>query len=360
MKYQGSLRIGCLCVGLCLIFVMLCPAIGLAGTPTLGPTHRASGPPVALPGDREGWWDEPPDLYGSVMSSEIISILGFETETANDFYSSAPTIIYEAVWWGEYFNDDGTGPNVSAFNLRFYDDAGGVPGSLIAEYPGTTPTETIPQGQGPDGPIYEYHASVTVDIGVGSYWFSVQACDHVYPPQWGRLSAGQVTGYQSMLRSEWAGYPDWTPTEQIWGIPLDASQRFYTTPPVVGACCYFDLHCESLVELNCDQLGGVWQGPETTCDPNPCPFVPMACCFPDGHCEPLSQAACDEGGGSSGVSINCDPNTCPQPSMACCFWTDTVSSPRNRPAYSKAGFHSGIRPPVTNHSAHSLAHAAVQ
>ena len=28
MKNQGSLRIGCLCLGLCLIFVMLCPAVG--------------------------------------------------------------------------------------------------------------------------------------------------------------------------------------------------------------------------------------------------------------------------------------------------------------------------------------------
>ena len=85
--------------------------------------------------------------------------MGSRREIANDFYSSAPTTIYEVVWWGEYFNDDGTGPNVSAFNLRFYDDAGGVPGSIMAEYLGSTPTETIPLGQGPDGPIFEYHAS---------------------------------------------------------------------------------------------------------------------------------------------------------------------------------------------------------
>ncbi len=126
MKDQGSLRIGCLCLGLYLILVVLCPAVGIAGSPTLGTTHRGSGPPAVLLGDRDGWWDEPPDLNGEPMSSEIISVFGLETELANDFYSSAPTTIYEVVWWGEYVQEEGE-PNVSAFNLRFYDDAGGVP-----------------------------------------------------------------------------------------------------------------------------------------------------------------------------------------------------------------------------------------
>ena len=266
-----------------------------------------------------GWWDEPPDLNGIAMTSEIISYLLLETETANDFYSSAPTTIYEALWWGGYFNWYEGDPNVIAFNLRFYADAGGVPGSLIAEYPEAIPTETIALGQGPEGPIYEYHASVSVNIGEGSYWFSVQACDHAFPPQWGRLAAGQVTGSQATFRSEYFAYPDWTPSEQIWGVPLDASQRFYAVPSVPRACCFVDLHCEFLLPVDCLQLGGAWQGPGSTCDPNPCPSVPMACCFPDGHCEQLSQAACAEVGGSSGIGMSCDPNSCPQPAMACCL-----------------------------------------
>ena len=93
MKDQGSLRIGSLSLGFCLMFAMLCPAIGIAGSPTLGTTHRASGPPAVLLGDRDGWWDEPPDLNGVVMSSEIIAIYGLEDEVANDFYSPAPTTI---------------------------------------------------------------------------------------------------------------------------------------------------------------------------------------------------------------------------------------------------------------------------
>ncbi len=288
MKNQGSSRVGFLSLGLCLIFVMLCPAVGIAGPPTLGLAHRGSGPPAVMLGDRDGWWDEPPDLNGSALMSEINAVYGTETEVANDFYSSAQTTILEAVWWGVYENGEGE-PNVTAFNLRFYSDAGGVPGSIVAEYLESTPTWTIDVGQGPEGArVYEYHASVSADIGVGSYWFSAQACDHAIPPSWFHLAAGQVTGYQSTFRSEAYGYPDWIRIEDLIGVPFDASQRFYTTPPVPGACCFADLHCESLMPVDCSQLGGAYQGPGSTCDPNPCPSLPMACCFPDGRCEQLS------------------------------------------------------------------------
>jgi len=319
MTNQGSLRIGCLCLGLCLMFLLLCPvpATGTPDRPTLGPAHRGSGPPTVLPGARDAWWDEPPDLNGLAMTSEIISEFRYESETANDFYSSASVTILEAVWWGEYYS--GGEPDVSAFNLRFYDDSDGTPGSLIAEYLESSQVDAIYIGQGIGGPIYEYHAPVSVDIGVGSYWFSVQACDHVFPPQWGRLAAGQVTGYESVSRSRFLGFPDWTASSQVFGEPLDASQRFIVTPPLPGACCFADLHCESLGDAHCRGLGGAWQGPESICDPNPCPSIPMACCFPDGHCEQLLQAACDEAGGSSGIGTSCDPNPCPQPTGACCF-----------------------------------------
>ncbi len=285
MKNQGSLRTGCLCLGLCLIFVMLCPAVGIAGLPTLGTTHRGSGPPAVLLGDRDGWWDEPPDFNGEVLDSEIIGVFGLETEVANDFYSTSPTTIFEAVWWGEYYNNDGTGPNVSAFNLRFYDDAGGVPSSIVAEYLESVPMDTFTVGQGTEGPVYEYHAAVSANIGAGTYWFSVQACDHVFPPQWGRVAAGQVTGHQATFRSEYFSFPDWTRSVEVFGVALDASQRFYAAPPIPGACCFIDLRCESLMPVDCRRLGGAYQGPESSCDPNPCPSSPMACCFPDGHCE---------------------------------------------------------------------------
>lgn len=315
MVPRGTLRNRSVSLCLGVVLLLLSPGANAARAPMLGPPDHASEPPAVLPGDRDGWWDEPPDLNGLAMTSEIISVYSLESEIANDFYSSSPTTIFETVWWGEYFNGQGE-PNVSAFNLRFYEDGGGVPGSLVAEYLETIPTETIALGQGQDGPIYEYHAFVMVDVGEGPYWFSAQACDHEFPPQWGRLATGEVTGNQAMFRSAYLGYPDWTSSEDVCGTALDMSQRFYTIPPVAGACCFPDLHCETVGEPYCDQLGGAWQGPGTSCDPDPCPSVPMACCFPDAHCEQLSQAACDEAGGSSGIGPACDPNPCP---VTCCF-----------------------------------------
>ena len=229
MRNQGALRIGCLCLGLGLMFLLLCPVpvTGAADRPTLTPAHRGSGPPAVLRGAKDAWWDEPPDLNGEVMSSEIISAFGLETEVANDFSSSSPTTIFEAVWWGEHMEyTQGGEPDVTAFNLRFYDDAGGVPGSIVSEYLESIPTETIALGQGTYGAVFEYHAPVSVAVGEGSYWFSVQACDHVFPPQWGRIAAGQVTGNQSTFRSEYFAYPDWTPAIDVFGVAFDCSQEF--------------------------------------------------------------------------------------------------------------------------------------
>lgn len=180
------------------------------------------------------WWDEPLVLNQQVMTSEIITDIGLETETANDFFASAPARIDEAVWWGEYYNG-GNAPNVTGFNLRFYEDADGSPGALIASYPCAAPITTIAFGQGAQGPVYEYHLPVSVEVGTGTYWFSVQACDHGYPPGWARVGADHPTGYPTMLVSEYFGYPYWTPSAQVWYPPLEASQRFYATPILTAA-----------------------------------------------------------------------------------------------------------------------------
>ncbi|MFQ5413154.1 MAG: hypothetical protein ACE5E6_01720 [Phycisphaerae bacterium] len=43
-------------------------------------------------------------------------------------------------------------------------------------------------------------------------------------------------------------------------------------PPCLGACCIDPSpQCEVLTQAECLQLGGVYQGDDTVCDPNPCP-----------------------------------------------------------------------------------------
>ena len=53
----------------------------------------------------------------------------------------------------------------------------------------------------------------------------------------------------------------------------------------LGACCYTDGACEVLIETQCLDSGAQWQGPESGCEPNPCPLPIGACCL-SGGCVP--------------------------------------------------------------------------
>ncbi len=90
----------------------------------------------------------------------------------------------------------------------------------------------------------------------------------------------------------------------------------------LGACCLADGTCELGTIDSCGESGGVFQGDDTTCDPNPCPQPPPsgACCFADGSCLQLIGVDCATQSGSyEGDGTDCFPNPCPQPKGACCF-----------------------------------------
>ena len=81
-----------------------------------------------------------------------------------------------------------------------------------------------------------------------------------------------------------------------------------------GACCLDDGSCQILDEFECGLVVGVFQGMDTSCDPNPCPQPTGACCFPDGSCQVQTADACGiDGGTFQGVGTVCMPNPCPQP-----------------------------------------------
>ncbi len=46
------------------------------------------------------------------------------------------------------------------------------------------------------------------------------------------------------------------------------------TPVPMGACCFSDESCSVLTEDECDAAGGIYQGNDEPCDPNPCEIVP--------------------------------------------------------------------------------------
>ena len=146
------------------------------------------------------------------------------------------------------------------------------------------------------------------------YWFAAYAYDGaelnlgIHPTQGGQFGDDSIPS-------------------QLDDIAGFGSMGFGSNPgtvvcPVVGepdgACCFPDGTCEITTEADC---GGVYQGDDTVCDPNPCPdTITGACCFPDGTCQELNDADCATNGGIyQGDGTVCDPNPCAAPMGACCF-----------------------------------------
>jgi hypothetical protein len=205
--------------------------------------------PNIMPPDRDACWSEPPDLNGLIASSEIISWLGLETEIANDFLPSAGYAITMARWWGGYWGtahceDIGY---ASHWNLRFYENPRGngprglggpvgpstlgvscLPRAVISETLNADAHETYIYCQSGYYPICEYTVDVSVSVDANQrYWFGCQSADHTYPPQCGRLASAEVVGCDSMFRSAFFSYPDWTPALEVFGVSYDASQEFW-------------------------------------------------------------------------------------------------------------------------------------
>lgn len=86
------------------------------------------------------------------------------------------------------------------------------------------------------------------------------------------------------------------------------------------ACCFQPSGCVDLSLANCNGAGGFPQGLGTTCATTIC-FPNGACCRPDGTCvNGTSPSECENMGGVwQGNNSLCQNVSCPQPSAACCL-----------------------------------------
>jgi len=243
------------------------------------PTAFQPGTGIPNPGARgEGsFWSEPPDLNGLIGSSEQILSLGLETELANDFVADV-CYIFEATWWGGYFSNTtpcSPGIPTPGFNLRFYEDAGCVPGNIIADLPITHFTEEVVGCQAGMYPLFKWTANAgNVPVLIGNvYWFGAQMMDHAYPPQAGRLASMGVVGCESVFKSPYFGYPDWTHVSEAFGVAFDCSQEFREGVGAPRACCWPDGSCTVEDVAACSDFGGIVMN-ACSCDPNPCHPTP--------------------------------------------------------------------------------------
>lgn len=92
---------------------------------------------------------------------------------------------------------------------------------------------------------YRYEVPISFRAEAGQrYWFSVQA-ELWNLPQWGRLGTAGRVGCNSVLRSEYFGYPDWIIAADLGGTwDWDASQEFV---------CYSAIEIQHLALDSTDQ-----------------------------------------------------------------------------------------------------------
>ncbi|MBD3161178.1 MAG: hypothetical protein GF346_03240, partial [Candidatus Eisenbacteria bacterium] len=133
--------------------------------------------------DRATLWIDPPDAAGNIGSSEIILEFELYSEIANDFILEQDATVRLWRWWGGYWNGYEQYV-VNYFMIRIYEDAGCVPGNMLAEL--QVDIADVDYEVFEAEPLFVHTYCYEVDFAANLYWFGVQG-EHAFPPQFGRL-----------------------------------------------------------------------------------------------------------------------------------------------------------------------------
>ncbi len=223
-----------------------------------GLVHGANPTPFALPpggepvgGGRDICWHQFGDENQPIGSSEVIGEYGVVTEIANDFLFSGEFNLGMARWWGGYWNGE---PQNFRMNLRFYGSRSTGPGEaglgngprgawgMSGSHIPCTPVMVLHEWldvdchQMPVGAVFSYSFYAELHFAAETtYWFSAQAADHPFPPQWGRLGTSEPRECETVFRSAYFAYPDWTLASDVFGSFFEASQVFECGDPTEGS-----------------------------------------------------------------------------------------------------------------------------
>jgi hypothetical protein len=175
-------------------------------------------------------WSQPPDLHGFKATSEIIAIYGLDTRIADDFELESDATIRTLVFWGGYYDWTGEDPD-PPFNIVFYSHFGCNPVDVLAAYDCLRAVRGFIGYDDYGDPTYEY--TVDVDFAATAntrYWCLVQACDHPYPPLWGR----QQSTVNPLCEAQYYMFgspPEWMDMWDVFGVPWGASFELRTDTP---------------------------------------------------------------------------------------------------------------------------------
>jgi len=221
------------------------------------------------------------------LSSEDSPADGLVSRTADDFTltpgcGGSPVIVNE-IHANSLFT---AGWDPVDATVEFYPDSGGsgpsdYPPGMFTPYPLSAAMLTGNSYYGyPEWALIFANVDAEFDENV-TYWISVVGQDA--PPNSGQmfwLTVQPGWGSQVYFYSPYFGYYTWTPGQTLWGSVYNCSFELFcecSGPPAPGACC--DAATGGCTEEFAADCPGDWLGPNTVCDPNPCPQPPGACCL---------------------------------------------------------------------------------
>jgi hypothetical protein len=130
--------------------------------------HKAESTFITTPvlGNRSVLWSQmTPSTSGAASQNFEPANDAFDCWGADDFtVSGGPWNIQKIRWYGSY--SAGGGP-INTFNIEFYNDNAGLPGTSIAYYPANI-TES-------DAGIFTTYLPAPLALNNGTYWISIQA-----------------------------------------------------------------------------------------------------------------------------------------------------------------------------------------
>lgn len=138
----------------------------------------------------------PTTLYAS--QNDPLSFGAF-AEVFDNFTLGTDSQVTSLTWVGGFFN--GTPLPISNFDVRFYSDNAGQPGSLLSNYPFAGDANQTDNGDGTNSYSVTFGSAFLASAG-STYWVSVVPTLD-YPPQWGWATSdvGDFVAYQDFFGS---------------------------------------------------------------------------------------------------------------------------------------------------------------
>ncbi|MFW6122006.1 MAG: hypothetical protein ACOC80_14075, partial [Petrotogales bacterium] len=184
--------------------------------------------------------------YTGILSAQNFTNYDILSEPADDFHFEEDTEVADVHWMAGIWNP---GQNVSwPWTIRFYSDKGDgtAPGTMIYEetFPEASIDSTFVEITPSEIHVWLLKIDLTDPImfqGCEKYWLSVQGIGD-YPPQSGWMRHDNETIlHEAVFKSEYFGFPDWTPVSDpdLLGWPADMCFQLTAEgpEPIPDLCC---------------------------------------------------------------------------------------------------------------------------